>query len=49
MMDQISNFWQLQTPILSILIPAFAGFILLLLGSSNADNLQNDNANLSEE
>lgn len=42
MMDQISNFWQLQTPILSILIPAFAGFILLLLGSSNADNLQND-------
>lgn len=41
-MNHFLNFWYMQTPILSILIPAFAGFILLLLGNPRADDLLTD-------
>ncbi|MCF9045607.1 monovalent cation/H+ antiporter subunit D [Acinetobacter nectaris] len=41
-MNQIISFWQLQTPIISILIPAFAGFLLLLLGNPSSEDLQHD-------
>ena len=36
------HFWQNNMPIFSILIPALAGFILLLFGNPGADALQND-------
>jgi multicomponent K+:H+ antiporter subunit D len=36
------DFWQQHTPIFSILIPAFTGFILLLLGNPGAGQLAQD-------
>ncbi|MHA3116294.1 monovalent cation/H+ antiporter subunit D [Acinetobacter sp. ANC 4635] len=36
------DFWQQHTPIVSILIPAFTGFILLLLGNPGAGQLVQD-------
>ena len=36
------GFWQQHTPIFSILIPAFTGFILLLLGNPGAGQLAQD-------
>lgn len=36
------NFWQQHTPIVSILIPAFTGFILLLLGNPGSGQLLQD-------
>ncbi|WP_284118550.1 monovalent cation/H+ antiporter subunit D [Acinetobacter seifertii] len=36
------SFWQANTPIFSILIPAFTGFILLLLGNPGAGALKED-------
>lgn len=36
------TFWQAHTPIFSILIPAFTGFILLLLGNPGAGALKQD-------
>ncbi|MFW1921251.1 monovalent cation/H+ antiporter subunit D [Acinetobacter geminorum] len=36
------SFWQQHTPIFSILIPAFTGFILLLLGNPGAGSLKDD-------
>ncbi len=36
------SFWQLHTPIFSILIPAFTAFILLLLGNPGAGALKDD-------
>ncbi|SDB81485.1 monovalent cation/H+ antiporter subunit D [Acinetobacter boissieri] len=41
-MNSFFHFWHAQTPIISILIPAFAGFILLLLGNPRAEDLLND-------
>lgn len=39
MMNALIGFWSANTPIISILIPAFAGFILLLLGNPRAEDL----------
>ena len=38
----IFDFWQHHTPILSILIPAFTGFLLLLLGNPGSGSLAHD-------
>lgn len=40
------SFWQANTPIFSILIPAFTGFILLLLGNPGAGALKKIGDNL---
>ncbi|GAB3049921.1 monovalent cation/H+ antiporter subunit D [Acinetobacter apis] len=42
MMNTLLNFWHTNTPIISILIPAFAGFFLLLLGNPSANDLPNE-------
>ncbi|MCP5645063.1 hypothetical protein NL299_25920, partial [Klebsiella pneumoniae] len=36
------DFWLSHTPIFSILIPAFTGFILILLGNPGSGSLAND-------
>ncbi len=41
-MSDLLQFWQTHTPILSILIPAFSGFFLLLLGNPGAGLLAQD-------
>ena len=41
-MSVLLNFWQQHTPIFSILIPAFTGFFLLLLGNPGKDVLHHD-------
>lgn len=41
-MNILVEFWQSHFPILSILLPAFTGFILILLGNPGAGFLQND-------
>lgn len=42
MLDVLMNFWYEHLPILSILLPAFTGFILILLGNPGAGSLQQD-------
>jgi len=41
-MSALLDFWQLHTPLLSILIPAFTGFFLLLLGNPGSGSLAQD-------
>ncbi|MEB3753227.1 monovalent cation/H+ antiporter subunit D [Acinetobacter sp. MD2(2019)] len=41
-MSVVFNLWQQHTPILSILIPAFTGFFLLLLGNPGSSALATD-------
>ena len=36
------NFWLTHTPILSILVPAFTSFILLILGNPGSGSLKQD-------
>ncbi|MEG2269437.1 MAG: monovalent cation/H+ antiporter subunit D, partial [Acinetobacter sp.] len=36
------NFWHAHTPILSILIPAFTAFLLVLLGNPGSGSLARD-------
>lgn len=42
MFDAVIDFWNAHFPILSILLPAFTGFILILLGNPGAGSLQQD-------
>ncbi|WP_293738108.1 monovalent cation/H+ antiporter subunit D [uncultured Acinetobacter sp.] len=41
-MFDFNNFWHAHTPILSILIPAFTSFLLLLLGNPGSGSLKQD-------
>jgi multicomponent K+:H+ antiporter subunit D len=41
-MQSISAFWQAHFPILSILLPAFTGILLVLLGNSDPNRLYQD-------
>ncbi|MCE1272120.1 MAG: monovalent cation/H+ antiporter subunit D [Acinetobacter sp.] len=41
-MFDLNNFWHAHTPILSILIPAFTSFLLLLLGNPGSGSLKQD-------
>ena len=41
-MISLFDFWHIHTPILSILIPAFTAFILVLLGNPGSSELAQD-------
>ena len=41
-MHDFIQFWAQHTPILSILLPAFTGFILVLLGNPGSGSLSYD-------
>ncbi len=41
-MNTLVAFWQVHFPVLSILLPAFTGFLLILLGNPGAGPLQSD-------
>ena len=41
-MNMLIDFWHTHTPILSILIPAFTAFALVLLGNPGAGTLAQD-------
>ncbi len=41
-MNDLLHFWHMHTPILSILIPTFTAFILILLGNPGSGSLKHD-------
>ena len=41
-MNDLLHFWHMHTPILSILIPAFTAFVLILLGNPGSGALKHD-------